>query len=59
MSQKAKYVTQASTYDRLLIGKRLTDRRITQLQNKGHFGGRRRRPHRRPSVDKLLKHYNL
>lgn len=32
------YVTQAASYDRLLVGKVLTNRRITALKKKGWFG---------------------
>lgn len=38
MSTLAHYTTQASSYDRLLVGKRLTDRRITALKKQGYFG---------------------
>lgn len=32
------YVTQQSCYDRLLVGKTLTNRRIARLQKKGWYG---------------------
>jgi len=38
MNPSHHYVTQSSAYDRLLTGKVLTDRRITQLKKKGWFG---------------------
>lgn len=38
MNPSHHYVTQSATYDRLLIGKKLTDRRITALKKKGWFG---------------------
>ena len=38
MNPSDHYVTQSSAYDRLCIGKRLTDRRIAQLKKKGWYG---------------------
>lgn len=52
------YTTQSSTYDRLLVGKVLTDRRITKLKKKGWFGNgnlslerieRAKKRHKRPA----------
>ncbi len=38
MNPAAHYKVQTSAYDRLLIGKPLSDRRITALQKLGYFG---------------------
>lgn len=38
MNPSHHYVTQSASYDRLLVGKKLTNRRITALKKKGWFG---------------------
>jgi molybdopterin-guanine dinucleotide biosynthesis protein A len=37
MSLSARYTTQASAYDRLVIGRPLSDRRIARLQKQGYY----------------------
>jgi len=37
MSPSARYTTQSSAYDRLIIGRPLSDRRISALQKKGYY----------------------
>ena len=38
MSESARYVTQSSFYDRMQVGKVLSDRRINALRKKGWYG---------------------
>jgi hypothetical protein len=39
MSPSVRYTTQSSAYDRLLIGRPLTDRIIAKRMKQGYFGG--------------------
>lgn len=38
MNPSHHYTTQSSSYERLQVGKKLTDRRITKLKKQGWFG---------------------
>ena len=38
MNLSARYTTQSSVFDRLLVGASLTDRRISKLQAEGFYG---------------------
>lgn len=66
MNPSANYTTQSSAYDRLLIGRRLTDRIIAKRKKQGYYGGdgilfqskqKAKRKRHRSTVDSLLKDF--
>lgn len=59
MDVSANYVTQTSTYSRLIVGKPLTDRRITALKKKGWFGSGILSLQRKEKVAKTKKRLKL
>ena len=67
MSPSVHYTTQSSAYDRLLIGRPLTDRIIAKRMKQGYFGGvkteerkaRQKKKQRRNLLKGLLADFKL
>jgi hypothetical protein len=69
MSPSANYKTQSSAYDRLLVGRRLTDRIIARRKKQGFYGNegilfkskeKTKRKHRsRRTIDDLLADFDV